>query len=360
MNVPVLRFVPVLVLALLLALPAPVPAAEPFGEGSTPSRSPGITPEQAEAARQILKSDPEARKALDDALLKKNGEEEGEAAKREPAAGKAEAEGVAARAALIAAESRYDWTKSTYVGGLFGKRLTRRERETLVHFGHDLFDRSAGAPPPLENMPVSKGYVVGPGDEIVVRLWGRVEGTQRVTVDREGKIFFPKYGSLHVAGKTFGELEAFLKSKISTIAEVSSDVGMGKMKGIRVSVMGEVRFPGWYNMSSLHTAIQALSSAGRVKDIGSLRGIRIQRGGKTAAEVDLYDFLLKGDSRTDIRLLQGDVVFVPVVGKLAAVAGEVRRPAIYELKGEETLLDLVRLSGGFTPAAYKRRVQVER
>ena len=130
-------------------------------------------------------------------------------------------------------------------------------------------------------MPVSAGYVVGPGDEIVVRMWGRVEGTQRMVVDRDGKIFFPKFGSLYVAGKTFEEVKAFLKSKVSTIAEVSSDVGMGQMKGIRVSVMGEVRFPGWYNVSSLHTAIQALSTAGGVKDIGSLRRIRIRRGGST-------------------------------------------------------------------------------
>ncbi|MBE0617363.1 MAG: SLBB domain-containing protein, partial [Proteobacteria bacterium] len=301
----------------------------------------------------------EARKALDDALQKK-GEADGEAAKRDPAAGRFEAEGAAAKTARIGTVPPYDWTRSTYVGGLFGKRLTSRERETLVHFGHDLFDPSAGTMQPLESMPVSKGYVVGPGDEIVVRLWGRVEGTQRVTVDRDGKIYLPKYGSLYVAGKTLGELEEFLKAKISTIAGASSDVGMGQMKGIRVSVMGEVRFPGWYNISSLHTAIQALSAAGGVKDIGSLRGIRIQRGGKTAEEIDLYDFLLKGDNRADIRLLQGDVVFIPVVGKLAAVAGEVRRPAIYELKGEKSLLDLVRLAGGFTPAAYKRRVQVER
>jgi len=358
-NVPVLWFA--LLLALLLAIPAHVPAyaAEPFGEGAATTLSPSITPEQAEAARQMLRSDPEAMKALDDALRKK-GEADGEAAKRDPAAGRFEVEGAGAKAARIGAVPRYDWTRSTYVGNLFGKRLTSREKESLIHFGHDLFDPSAGTLQPLENMPVSKGYIVGPGDEIVVRMWGRVEGTQRMVVDREGKIFFPKFGSLYVAGKTFGELESFLKSKISTIAEVSSDVGMGQMKGIRVSAMGEVRFPGWYNISSLHTAIQALSAAGGVKDIGSLRRIRIQRGGNTAAEIDLYDFLLKGDNRADIHLLQGDVVFVPVVGKLAAVTGEVRRPAIYELKGEKSLLDLVRLAGGFTPAAYKRRVQVER
>jgi len=366
-----LIYVPVLLAALLLSGPAG--AAEPFGAATNPTPaqqlSPGVTPEQAAAMRQLVGSDPGAAKAVEEALRRKAEEAEGGKAAG-TAAGEVEKGGLTgariepggeeARAARIAAEPRYDWTKSTYVGGLFGKRLTARERETLPHFGHDLFAFSSVTLQPHENLPVSPGYVIGPGDEIVVRMWGRVEGTQRMVVDRDGKIFFPKFGSLYVAGKTFEEVKAFLMGKVSTIAEVSSDVGMGQMKGIRVSAMGEVRFPGWYSVSTLHTAMQALSAAGGVKDIGSLRRIRIQRGGSAAAEVDLYDFLLKGDTRGDIHLLQGDVVFVPVVGKLAAVAGEVRRPAIYELKEERSLLDLIRLAGGFTPAAYKRRVQVER
>ncbi len=361
-NVPVLWVALLLALLLVLSAGGPAGAAEPL--------SSGVTPEQAAAMRQLVGSDPEAAKAVEETLRRKAEEAEGgggsaagtagEAEKRDLFGGKAAPEGSEARAARIAAEPRYDWTKSTYVGGLFGKRLTARERETLPHFGHDLFAFSSVTLQPHENLPVSPGYVVGPGDEIVVRMWGRVEGTQRMVVDRDGKIFFPKFGSLYVAGKTFDEVRAFLMGKVQTIAEVSSDVGLGQMKGIRVSAMGEVRFPGWYSVSSLHTAMQALSAAGGIKDIGSLRRILIRRGGGVAGEVDLYDFLLKGDTRGDIHLLQGDVVFVPVVGKLAAVAGEVRRPAIYELKGERSLLDLIRLAGGFTPAAYKRRVQVER
>ncbi|MBP2673823.1 MAG: periplasmic protein involved in polysaccharide export, partial [Deltaproteobacteria bacterium] len=356
MYVPVLRF---LLPALLLAFAAPVLAAEPLGQGNNQALPPGITPEQAAAARELVGSDPEARKALEDALKKQAGEAETEEAKRDIAAKKPDAE-AAAKAARAATEVRYDWTKSPYVGGLFGKRLTAQEKEVVVHFGHDLAASPAGAESALETMPVAPGYIVGPGDEIVVRMWGRMEGSRRVVVDRDGKIFFPKLGTIYVAGKTFEEVKALIKAKISTVAEVSTDVSMGQMKGIRVSVMGEVRSPGWYNVSSFHTALQVLAAAGRIKDIGSLRRIRIQRGGGTAVEVDLYDFLLKGDTRADIRLLQGDVIFVPVVGRLAAVAGEVRRPAIYELKGEKSLLELIRLAGGFTPAAYKRRVQVER
>jgi len=339
---------------------SPAVAADPIRGVMLPALPADLTPEQAAAAKQLLdESDPEARKALEAAVMQKAAEAEEKAVKQEASAKKAEAE-AEAKAERAAAESRYDWTRSPYVGGLFARRLSLKERETLIHFGHDLFAPSAGGPTLLENIPVSPGYIIGPGDEIVVKMWGRVEGTQRMVVDRDGKIFFPKFGSLYVAGKTFEEVKSFLKSKVSTIAEVRSDVAMGQMKGIRVSVVGEVRFPGWYNVSSLHTALQVLATAGRIKDIGSLRRIKILRGGNAVEEIDLYDFLLRGDTRSDIRLLQGDVLFVPVVGQLAAVAGEVRRPAIYELKGEKTLIDLVRLAGGFTPAAYKRRVQVER
>ncbi|MCL1926188.1 MAG: SLBB domain-containing protein [Syntrophorhabdaceae bacterium] len=357
---PVLRQTTALFFLFLFAVKSFAFAGEPFGGRNTQLLQYGITPEQAAAARQYIGSDPESyRQALDNVLKERAGEAQGDAVMREPAAGRPEANTIAG-VGRGTAESPYDWRKSTYVGGLFSNRLTARERESLVHFGHDLFVPFGAATPQSENLPVSSNYVVGPGDELIVRMWGRVEGTQRMVVDRDGKIFFPKFGSIYVAGKTFEEVKKLLKSKVSTIAEVNSDVGMGQMKGIRVSVMGEVRNPGWYNISSLNTAIQALSSAGRLKDIGSLRRISILRGSSVVGEIDLYDFLLKGDSRSDIRLIQGDVVFVPVVGRLAAVAGEVRRPAIYELKGGENLLDLVHLAGGFTPAAYKRRVQVER
>lgn len=376
-----LRNVPVL----LLLVAAPVFAADapaPFGNTAFPALPPGVTLQQAEAVRQAILSDapippevqkllesrpdlksqlpPELREKLEQKEQKKAAEAEAGAAKKDLAA-KPEGATAAAKAELAAATPfRYDWRKSAYVGNLFYKRLTDTERDSLTHFGHELFIPSPGAAQLIENIPVGPGYIVGPGDEIVVKMWGRVEGTQRMVVDRDGKIFFPKFGSLYVAGKTFEEMRAFLKSKVSTIAEVSSDVALGQMKGIRVSVVGEVRAPGWYNVSSFQTALQVLSIAGGMKDIGSLRRIKILRGGKEIQEIDLYDLLLAGDTRADIRLQQGDVIFVPVVARLAAIAGEVRRPAIYELRDEKSLLDLVRIAGGFAPSAWKQRVQVER
>ena len=371
-----------LVLFVGAVVSAPVFAADvqaPLGNAAYPALPPGLTPQQAEAVRQAIQSDapipPEVRKLLEsrpdlkdqlspelrEKLERKEQEKaNGKDAGKKPAA-KPEGATAAAKDELAAAtQVRYDWRKSSYVGSLFSRRLTDTERDSLTHFGHELFAPTPGAAERIENIPVGPGYIVGPGDEIIVKMWGRVEGTQRMTVDRDGKIFFPKFGSLYVAGKTFEQMRAFIKSKVSTIAEVSSDVALGQMKGIRVSVVGEVRAPGWYNVSSFQTALQVLSIAGGMKDIGSLRRIKIVRGGKEIQEIDLYDLLLAGDTRADIRLQQGDVIFVPVVARLAAIAGEVRRPAIYELRDEKSLLDLVRIAGGFAPSAWKQRVQVER
>jgi len=329
---------------------------------------PGVTPEQAEAAKKalesgapvpaeaqrLLESHPELKEQLPEEIRKKLEEKEAEAVKppAKPEGAKTPEQGPPL--------PPYDWRTSVYVGGLFSKRLYEAERRALSHFGHELFASSGRGLAVLENVPVAPDYVIGPGDEIVVRMWGRMEGTQRMTVDRDGKIFFPKIGSLYVAGKTFSELKTFLRSKVSTIAEVSFDVTMGQMKGIRVSVIGEVRAPGWYNLSSLHTALQALYMAGGVKDIGSLRRIEVRRNGRAVETIDLYDFLLRGETRADTGLRQGDTIFVPVVGPLVAVAGEVRRPAIYELKDEKSLAALIGMAGGFAPSAYKRRIQVQR
>jgi len=341
------------VLFLLFAfLGAPAFAAGNDMGGSAPALPADLSAEQAEMARRYLESHPEARKAFEAARQQKEQE-----AREGVKPGDETAEGGKKD---LAPAPRYDWRQSPYVSRLFGSRLKEEEKRRLVHFGHDLFVPRADVAVVLENMPAVPGYVIGPGDEVVVRMWGRMEGTQRLTVDRDGKIFFPKLGSFHVAGKTFEELKTFLQGKVSGIKEVRSDVSLGRMKGIRVSVIGEVRAPGWYDVSSLHTALQALSLASGVKDIGSLRRIELRRGGKVLETIDLYDFLLKGDGRSDLRLLQGDTIFVPVVGKLVVIAGEVRRPAIYELRDEKPLLDLVRVAGGFAPSAWKRRVLVER
>ncbi len=358
------RFLLALLAALLLSGQAVPLRAEDAGDAAS-------TSDQAEGARQFiqsgdsipadakeyLKAHPELKEQLIQDTKKKSENE-----RRDKSSGKGKSKSVAPNAHQATAGPaplpRYEWMGSVYLSNLFGKRIPDAEARTLPHFGHDLFDPRPGAA--LEDMPVSPSYVIGPGDEIVVKTWGRLEGTNRMTVDREGKIFYPKMGPLQVAGKTFGELKTFLKAKVGSMAEVSSEVSLGDMKASRVSVIGEVRAPGWYNVSSFHTALQALSLAGGLKDIGSTRRIELRRAGELLTTIDLYDFLLRGENRGDIRLRQGDTIFVPVVGRTVAVAGEVRRPAIYELAGEKSLQDVIRIAGGFAPSAYTQRVQVER
>jgi polysaccharide export outer membrane protein len=346
-----------------LALALTLAAAGASSAQSVPAAAPSL----AEAARQAIQAGqgvpPEAAQILEanpdlkEQLLKDVSQKPGEAKTvREPSVASAKA----AQQAEPPPLPPYDWHGSTYLSRLFGKRMGEAADNAVVHFGHDLFEPRPGGAAVLEDMPVSPSYVVGPGDEIVVRTWGRLEGTTRMTVDRDGKIFYPKIGPIQVAGRTLGELKALLRGKIGAMAEVSADVSLGDFKASRVAVIGEVRAPGWYNVSTFHTALQALYLAGGLRDIGSMRRIELRRGGSHFATVDLYDFLLRGDNRGDIRLHQGDTIFVPVVGRLVAVTGDVRRPAIYELSGEKSLQEAIAMAGGFAPSADTRRVQVER
>ena len=235
--------------------PLSLAAEGPRRRGRRPGPPPGVTPAAGGDAKRLSHSGaplpPEAKKSVEAAQSRRRSSRAPEAEGRERLAEKPAESAPKKPAADPPKESRSATAvaplrlEDVLLRGSPLREPTHRPGPTsLTHFGHDLFDPSAARRRSSRTCPVSPGYVVGPGDEIVVRMWGRVEGTQRVTVDRDGKIFFPKFGSLYVAGKTFEELEAFLKAKISTIAEVSSDVAMGQMKGIRVSVMGEVRFPG--------------------------------------------------------------------------------------------------------------------
>ncbi len=262
---------------------------------------------------------------------------------------------------FLALSKKYDWKKSVYVSRLFLSRLGKEEARQLVHFGHELFDPSRDKKPLMgDSYPVSDDYVIGPGDEIIVKLWGRMEGSHRMRVDRDGKIFFPKLGPMYLSGKTFGELKTFLRNKVGAIAEVRADISLGELKGFLVSVLGEVKTPGKYHVSSYHTVLQAITMAEGIRDIGSFRQVQVKRGAETIAELDIYDYLLRGDVTGDIRMQAGDAVFVPVAGPMVAVVGEVRRQAIYELKKEKTIPEVLAMAGGISPSAYRRRIQVER
>lgn len=231
----------------------------------------------------------------------------------------------------------------------------------LTQFGYNFFRPSAAGFAPITDIPVGPDYVIGPGDRIILNLWGSVEGTHELEVNRSGEVILPKVGSVKVWGINFGRLPDVLKAAFSKVfKDFDLNVTMGKLRVIKVFVVGEVKAPGDYNLPPLSTLINALSASGGPLKTGTLRNIQIKRGGKIIETVDLYDFFLKGDKSKDIRLQPGDTVFVPVIGKVAGIAGSVKRPAIYELRDEKTLGDLIGLAEGFLPTGYFQRVQISR
>ncbi len=231
----------------------------------------------------------------------------------------------------------------------------------LRPFGYEFFSEyDEKALLPRKDLPVSSDYMVGPGDEVRIMLWGRVNAQYNLVVDRNGNITIPQIGPLQVSGMRFDELKGLLARQAEQIVGANMNVTLGSLKSIQVFVLGEVRRPGSYVLDSFATITSALIAAGGPTEIGSLRSIRLKRQNKTAADMDFYDFLLKGDKSQDSILQSGDVVFISTAGPLVGIAGNVRRPAIYELKEDKDLLSLFNMSGGLIPSAYTQQIQVER
>jgi polysaccharide export outer membrane protein len=231
----------------------------------------------------------------------------------------------------------------------------------LKPFGYDLFAGSPSTFAPATDVPVPVEYVVGPGDTLNVQLIGNTKGNYTFTVDREGKINFPELGPVSVAGQRFEQLRAAIERRVrEQMIGTQVSVTMGELRSIRIFVMGEAERPGSYTVSGLSTVTNALFVSGGVKPIGSLRKIELKRNGTTVTTLDLYDLLLKGDTRADARLLPGDVIFIPPLNAQIGLSGEVRRPAIYELKGEASLKELIELAGGLTPQADPTLATLER
>ena len=231
----------------------------------------------------------------------------------------------------------------------------------LKPFGYDLFESTARASVSPADIPVPADYVIGPGDTVVVQLYGKENAERELIVSREGEIPFPGIGPIRVAGLTFSQMEREIKTRVAKrLIGISVSVTLGRLRTVRVFVLGEVERPGSYNVSGFSTMINALIASGGIKPIGSLRDVQLKRGGKTVGRMDLYDLLLNGDSSSDSRLLAGDAIFVPPVGARVGVAGSVRRPAIYELKNERSVGELISMAGGLTADAYLKSVQIER
>ena len=247
--------------------------------------------------------------------------------------------------------------------------VIRRVAAPSPVFGVDALRRTTTQFLPLLSGPVPADYKLGPGDVLVLILTGDVELAHTLQVTREGFVLIPQVGQVHVANLTLEQLRDLLYTRLGRVysgvrrganATTRFDVSVANVRVNQIYVVGEVAQPGAYQISSLGTALTGLYAAGGVTERANLRRIEIQRQSKTVATLDLYDYLLRGDTRNDIRLETGDVVFVPVHGTRVQVTGAVVRPAIYELAPTEALTDLIRDAGGFRADAALRRITIHR
>jgi polysaccharide biosynthesis/export protein len=231
----------------------------------------------------------------------------------------------------------------------------------LNMFGQSLFHNVPSTFAPVDRIPVTPDYLIGPGDELLVRAWGQIDVNYRAVVDRTGAIYLPKVGPISVAGVRYDQLNTYMKAAISRVYKnFDLDVTLGRLRAVQVFVVGQVRRPGSYTVSSLSTMVNALFASGGPSKQGSMRRIMLKREGKDVTTFDLYDLIAFGDKSKDVQLLSGDVIWVPPVGHLVALAGSVNVPGIYELKEHETLGQLLGYAGGFTTTASGQKTFIDR
>ncbi|MGA3087232.1 MAG: SLBB domain-containing protein [Terriglobales bacterium] len=231
----------------------------------------------------------------------------------------------------------------------------------LPLFGQSLFLQPPSTFAPIDLMQVPSDYIIGPGDELQIKIWGQVEADLRVIVDRSGQVYIPQVGQVSVAGIHYGDLEQHLKSAVSKIfRNFSLTVNVGRLRSIQVVVVGNARYPGTYTISSLSTLVNAIFASGGPAPQGSLRHIQVRRDGATITDFDFYDLLIKGDKSKDVRLLPGDVLYYPHVGPLVAISGSVNTPAIYEIKDNSTLSDLIEIAGDLSTVADTSKITIDR
>jgi protein involved in polysaccharide export with SLBB domain len=233
--------------------------------------------------------------------------------------------------------------------------------QVLPIFGTSLFERVPSTFAPLDRIPVTADYVIGPGDQILLRVWGQVNLDLELTVDRAGAIFIPQAGNVNVAGLQFQQLSSYLRSQLERVyRNFDLNVNMGQLRSIQIFVVGQARRPGTYTVSSLSSLVNALFASGGPSNQGSMRHIQLKRGTDVVTEFDIYDLLLNGDKSKDARLLPGDVVYIPPSGARVAAAGSVRTLAIYELKNENKVADLIQMAGGLSAVADLQHATIER
>jgi protein involved in polysaccharide export with SLBB domain len=231
----------------------------------------------------------------------------------------------------------------------------------LPLFGQSLFLQPPSTFSPIDWMQVPSDYIIGPGDELQINIWGQITANLRVIVDRSGQIYVPQVGQISVAGVHYGDLEQHLKREILKVFKnFNLTANLGRLRSIQIIVVGNARYPGTYTISSLSTLVNAIFASGGPSPQGSLRHIQVRRDGLTITDFDFYDLLIKGDKSKDVRLESGDVLYIPHVGPLVAISGSVNVPAIYEMKDSSRLQDLIDIAGDLSTVADTSKITIDR
>lgn len=234
-------------------------------------------------------------------------------------------------------------------------------QKKLKPFGYDIFTNAMNSNVNTSDIAIPEGYILGVGDQISIQMFGKRSDLFQLDVSREGEVIIPELGPFQVVGLSFREMKNYLISEIKErIIGANAVISLSQLRTIRVFVLGDAYKPGPYQLSSLSSITHALFTAGGVSNIGSLRNIQLKRSGKLITSFDFYDLLINGDTSKDLILKSGDVVFIQPKGKTVSIAGQVKRPAIYEIKGQETVKNVIALSSGLLPAAYKKSATIER
>jgi protein involved in polysaccharide export with SLBB domain len=244
----------------------------------------------------------------------------------------------------------------------FQKFIADNTGKLLPIFGSEFFANTPSTFAPISNAPVPSDYPLGPGDELMIRGWGTIDIDYRATIDRNGTISIPTIGNVPLAGVKAGDAQNVIRAAVGRLYKgVTVNVSFGQLRAITVYVVGQANRPGTYTVSSLSTLVTALFASGGPNANGSMRRVQVKRGAKIVAELDVYAFIAKGDKSADIKLLDGDTIYIPPAGGFVALVGKVNSPAVYELKSNgETVESLLGFAGGLPVVADPRRAFLER
>jgi len=302
----------------------------------------GVTPEQAQRIKAKFEADQNRETMVTQQGLSGAGRERRHDASSE-----------------VSAESMIDIDREVDQGG-DGKVSARQI------YGHKVFNSRSLTFEPSENIATPQNYRLGPGDEVIIDIWGTSEDHLRQTISPEGSIMISQVGPVYLNGLTISDANKHIKNSFSRKyagmdeAETDIQVTLGQVRTIQVDILGEVATPGTFRMSPFSTVFHALYRAGGINDIGSLRNIQVLRNGKKISGVDIYDYLFNGKTSGNIRLQEGDVIIVPPYGQLVSIDGNVKRPMYYEIKPGETVESILGFAGGFTGDAYSGMVRLAR